>query len=305
VAYGARSLGRSVGGNHDVRRSVANSARFLGRSGPAGGDQPAFCSAASTWSRKPFGAGARPKWLEAPWTPTTRTATLRVAAALRALIRHFSGVSRADLPPFGALSVCVAGCPLQGRAELRRPVSAILVGLVWATVAVLPAGAVAVASGSPSSPGAWHRLNPDQSNPAPEHERLTCSEGRSWSCHYDKVAEPGLNLHLDSTVGNFHGGDVTKSWTCPGWFPEDVCDNVTQVVRGNMVFVLPDGSRFSVRQELVVTDVGGSQVLQHHWAQFGFVCPWFRTFDQALAANPFPLPFDGENWPAGDCVFAS
>ena len=27
--------------------------------------------------------------------------------------------------------------------------------------------------------GTWHRLNPDQSNPAPEHERLRCREGPS------------------------------------------------------------------------------------------------------------------------------
>jgi hypothetical protein len=185
---------------------------------------------------------------------------------------------------------------------MRRLVLAILVGLVWAAVAALPAGA----SGSPPAPSAWHRLNPDQSNPAPEHERLRCSEGRrSWSCQYDKVAEPDLKFHWDATVGTFAGGDVTKSWTCPGWFPKRICNNVTQVVRGNMRFVFVDGSRFSTRQELVVANVGGAQVLQVHWVQFGFACPWYRTFHKALRANPFPLPFNGVDWPAGDCVSAS
>ena len=185
---------------------------------------------------------------------------------------------------------------------MRRLDLAILVGLVWAAVVALPAGA----SGNPPAQGVWERLNPDQSNPAPEHERLSCSEGRrNWSCHYDKVAEPELNFHWDATVGTFAGGDVTKSWTCPAWFPADVCTSVTQVVRGNMRFVLADGSRFSARQELVVAGLAGSQVLQVHWVDFGFACPWYRTFDEALAANSLPLPFDREHWPAGDCVSAS
>jgi hypothetical protein len=29
-----------------------------------------------------------------------------------------------------------------------------------------------------------------------------------------------------------------------------------------------------------------------------------RTFDEALAANPMPLPFDGVDWPPIDCSFA-
>jgi hypothetical protein len=185
---------------------------------------------------------------------------------------------------------------------MRRLVAGILVGLAWAAVAALPAGA----SGSPSDQSAWHRLNPDQSNPAPEHERLRCAEGRrNWSCQYDKVAEPDLNFHWDATVGTFAGRDVTKSWTCPGWFPARVCNNVTQVVRGEMTFALTDGSTFSTPQELVVTDVRGSEVLQVHWVDYGFACPWYPTFHKALRVNPFPLPFNGTDWPEGDCVSAS
>jgi hypothetical protein len=33
------------------------------------------------------------------------------------------------------------------------------------------------------------------------------------------------------------------------------------------------------------------------------VCPRFRTFDEALAANPLPLPFHG-TFPPQDCTFA-
>jgi hypothetical protein len=118
------------------------------------------------------------------------------------------------------------------------------------------------------------------------------------------VAEPELNFHRDGTVGTFTGGDVTTAWSCPAWFPASVCSNVTQVVRGNIRFAFTDGSRFFTRQELVVADVAGAQVLYVHWVQFGFACPWYRTLDEALAANPFPVPFNGTDWPAADCAFA-
>ena len=38
-------------------------------------------------------------------------------------------------------------------------------------------------------------------------------------------------------------------------------------------------------QDYVVTDVAGQSVLTEYWIdQFG--CPWFRTFDEAVTANP-------------------
>jgi hypothetical protein len=41
-------------------------------------------------------------------------------------------------------------------------------------------------TGLPPQMNVWHRLNNDQRNPAPEHERLSCNRGLAWSCHYDK-----------------------------------------------------------------------------------------------------------------------
>jgi len=160
--------------------------------------------------------------------------------------------------------------------------------------------------------GMWHRLNPQQSqsNPAPEHERLTChmSAGQAvvalpWACRYDKLPEPALNFAWNTTRGRFHGADVSATWACPSWFPASVCENVTQVVEGDFVFSLAGGGQFSVLQDLVVTQAGGEQRLYAYWVNL-FVCPWFRTFAEALAANPFPLPFDGVNGPAGDCIGA-
>jgi hypothetical protein len=158
--------------------------------------------------------------------------------------------------------------------------------------------------------GIWNRLNPQQSqsNPAPEHEQLACNrradiDGGAWLCRYHKIPEPALNFAWNNTTGRFTGSDVTATWSCPAWFPATICDNVSQVVEGTFVFDLSSGGQFSNLQDLIVTQAGGEQRLFDYWVN-SFVCPWFRTFDEALAANPFPLPFDGVNGPAGDCVVA-
>ena len=58
-----------------------------------------------------------------------------------------------------------------------------------------------------------------------------------------------------------------------------------QVLRGVAVF-LPDGGRpFTVGQEYIITRDAGQTRLFVHWIDL-FVCPWYRTFDEALAANP-------------------
>jgi hypothetical protein len=59
---------------------------------------------------------------------------------------------------------------------------------------------------------------------------------------------------------------------------------------------------FSVLEDLVVAQSGARQVLYVYWVGL-FYCPWFRTFDEAVAANPLPLPFNGI-WPPQDCVGA-
>jgi hypothetical protein len=47
---------------------------------------------------------------------------------------------------------------------------------------------------------------------------------------------------------------------------------------------------FTVLQDLVVTQTGTDQELDVYWVNL-FVCPWFRTFDGAVAADALPLPF--------------
>jgi hypothetical protein len=72
----------------------------------------------------------------------------------------------------------------------------------------------------------WHRLNPDRVNPdrvnpTPQHERLECAEGSTWTCSYDVVAEPTLNLQGSSLQAVFIGSVIAPAqWICPGWFPQ-------------------------------------------------------------------------------------
>ena len=51
----------------------------------------------------------------------------------------------------------------------------------------VPAGA----AGARPHTSTWHRLNPDQSNPAPEHERLRCREAAVWVCHTTRCPNRG------------------------------------------------------------------------------------------------------------------
>ena len=88
--------------------------------------------------------------------------------------------------------------------------------LLALVLSMLAGWAIPAASAAASPPrSTWHRLNPDQSNPAPEHERLRCKKAAVWVCR-----------------------------------------------------------------------------------------PWFSSFRGALRANPFPLPFNGVDWPSSDCMFA-
>ena len=162
----------------------------------------------------------------------------------------------------------------------------VLMSLAVAATGVLFAvGPVSAASDS----NRWHRLNPDASNPAPEHERLTCARGASvLLCQYDKVRAEGY--HWDRTVGRFKGKNVTAGWSCPDWFPAEVCDNVHKVWSGHARYWPPSGKSFEVDQEMVVVDWGGQKVMFQYWVD-QFACPWYRSFSEAKAANP-GLSFD-------------
>ncbi len=153
--------------------------------------------------------------------------------------------------------------------------------------------------------GTWSRLNPDQANPTPEHEVLRCGGYASIICRYDKQPEPelGFTMPPDSTSGYFAGQDATAGWACPAGFG-DFCDSVVFVASGVSTYDRSDGSQLVVNQDLVVGSVNGQSVLYIYWVDDGFACPWYRSFGDALSANQFPLPFNGTDWPAADCIGA-
>jgi WD40 repeat protein len=149
----------------------------------------------------------------------------------------------------------------------------------------------------------WHRLNPNQIDTTPEHEVLICEWKDDVNCSYFKQAEPTLGFEdpPDSTTGSFLGHDVTAAWACPVWFPSDICDNLKFVASGVMSLKLSDGGEFAGSQDVIIANHGGEQILYIYWTEQGFYCPWYEDFDMALAANPFPTPFNGLDGPLMDC----
>ena len=174
---------------------------------------------------------------------------------------------------------------------------AILIGLTL-LVALVPAS---VSAGG-ATPTQWHRLNPGIDTP-PEHERLTCVFGAVDACRYDKLPERDLGFQWNRTRGLFIGSESSESWTCPDWFPAEICGKAARVSTGSGTFFPQGEDRFTVGQDLIVTDDAGGPGLWVYWHD-QFVCPWFTAFDDALAANPIPLPYDGEHAGEMDCVFA-
>jgi hypothetical protein len=152
-------------------------------------------------------------------------------------------------------------------------------------------------SAAPPHLETWHRLNPDTENVAAEHERLQCLPGVQWVCRYDKVPDPGY--HWDRTIAMFHGRDITDIAECPTpdepWFPQEICDGATQVIAGTAHFSVADGGAFRTGQALIFTDGDGLAPLYIYWFDFGFICPWYVTFQDAVDANPDVVD---------DCVFA-
>jgi hypothetical protein len=191
---------------------------------------------------------------------------------------------------------------------LKQALFVVALASLLALVVALPAGA------DTSAPlaGQWDRLNADPTNGAPEHLRLHCVpnnggpvgiSGETWFCRFDKLPEPTLNFHWNADQGVMRDGqDITATWSCPGWFPAGICSDVVQVVEGTMNFRNGSSVLGSTLLDLIVQQTSSGQRLYEYWVN-QHVCPWFRTFDEALAANPLPLPFDG-TFPPQDCTFA-
>ena len=176
--------------------------------------------------------------------------------------------------------------------------------IVSVLVALAALGTPTLAAAGHPETTTWHRVNPDQSHAAPEHERWQCRTAAVWVCHYDKVQERALNFRWDRAAATFIGRDITDTWDCPEFF-ETRCGAVRQVVAGTS-HIRPDGGpaqRYQVEFVVLRTSVLYVVVdVPTDEGAFTFACPWYPSFGGALHANPFPLPFNGSDWPAPDCI---
>jgi hypothetical protein len=150
--------------------------------------------------------------------------------------------------------------------------------VVPTVIAALLLLALAVGPASAAASGEWHR-----NNYGTGHERLICREATpAWSCVYDNVPEPGLPA--GDAVAHFTGRNVTNTWSCPTWFDPMVCDNVVAVYRGVATYTSSGNHPATFLQEYIVTNVGGQEILQQYFVDL-FYCPWFQTWEEALAAD--------------------
>jgi hypothetical protein len=135
------------------------------------------------------------------------------------------------------------------------------------------------------------RLNPGPSLATSEHERLRCVQaGAALVCRYDKLPDAGLSWN--PTTGTFRGTDVTAGWDCPEFLGSDICDHVVRVFEGATTYVpKPNGGHpQTFAQDQIIVQDGARQVMVQYFID-QFACPWYGTFDEALAANP-NLDFD-------------
>jgi len=173
----------------------------------------------------------------------------------------------------------------------RRRVRSAFIALFALFVLVGPTSA------APPHLETWHRLNPATEEVAPEHERLQCLPGVQWVCRYDKVPEPDLELNWDRTIGMFHGHAFAFTREeCPEWFPTEICEAAEQVIVGRITIVLDEGGAFKTGHALIFTDGVDVAPLYVYWIDQGFVCPWYESFEDAIAANPTGTEVD--------CIFA-
>lgn len=170
---------------------------------------------------------------------------------------------------------------------MRRFIALLVSGLLL-VVFVTPA-----AAGNSSS---WHRLNPAD---PPEHERLSCVGSDVVQCRYNKIPAPHLALGWNQRRGLFIGSEVDAD-ACPAELG-DLCTHAIRVVSGSSTYSGAGDPTDTFTQDLIFTDGDGVAPLYQYFVG-SFACPWYGSFKAALAANPFPLPYDGTNGPAFDCI---
>jgi len=138
--------------------------------------------------------------------------------------------------------------------------------------------------------GYWHRIAAGGDAAHSEHSVWNfVIQRNTWDGRYDKRPEPGLGFPSPplGDFGTFQGVEATN-FVCQPTFPFYPCQDVVAVVEGTVHYQFRDQWDFEVlEQEIIVRDASGHEMLWEYWVQPGnFVCPWYRSFDEALAANP-------------------
>jgi len=137
--------------------------------------------------------------------------------------------------------------------------------------------------------GLWHRLNVDPASSTAQHQVYECEEGEGWTCVLSVQPEAELGFGASQDLGFFEG-KVIPEWNCTSWLPEAICRSAIAVIGGASLFEGP-GSSVRLDIEHIVVEIRGNQVL-YEVLDDRFACPWFRSFDEALAANPVPYIID-------------
>ena len=140
--------------------------------------------------------------------------------------------------------------------------------------------------------GLWHNHTANAPNSAGTHQINDCREdGEIWTCLFSDQAEPELGFRASGLFGVFEG-KLIPDWNCPNFLPEAICRSVILVIGGTTVFEKGEGPGLQTEIEYIVVELGGRQVLYEYWVN-RFACPWYRSFDEVLAANPFPYDSGG------------
>jgi hypothetical protein len=178
---------------------------------------------------------------------------------------------------------------------MRKPLFLLI--LVGALVALIPPSAAGGTDPPSSSPmlGKWERLTTDYYNPAPEtsfHEvRVFSRRADEWVSIYKHQYDPHLGLAtppaMASEIGEFRGVEVDLAsvdcWIGP--CPADM----TFALKGTTVFNRLTDAPVVLPTYFVTTASGMAWwILEYDFPDFygSLSCPWYPTFDDALAANP-------------------
>ena len=172
-----------------------------------------------------------------------------------------------------------------------------LVAVVSAVLLSLTTAAAAIAA---APTGEWHRLNPGDLN---EHERLTCVESPgAWHCSLREGpgGPAGVELGLDDLACSADGRSRPPG-SAPSWFPAPSATTSSRSTRVHRAYNPFDDRPFQVRAGLCGhRDRCDQAVLYQSWVDV-FACPWFRTWDEALAGQirAAPSPPDRREVRAG------